>query len=179
MKAFRFYPHYTLEDRQRWEDDWELIEGVPYDMSPSPKWKHQELGSIVQTELRNRLTGSTCGGRCSVLYELDWIVDGSTVVRPDVMVVCDVPREDYLRQPPALVVEILSPHTAIKDMTVKHGLYEEQGVPYYVILNPDDLSVKVFRMDEGRYKETDERDFTLTERCTIILDFEGLMTGLG
>ena len=29
-------PHYSYQDYRRWEGDWELIEGIPYAMTPSP-----------------------------------------------------------------------------------------------------------------------------------------------
>ena len=32
--------HYTYDDYKIWEDDWELIYGVAYAMSPAPMIKH-------------------------------------------------------------------------------------------------------------------------------------------
>jgi hypothetical protein len=37
-------PHYTYNDYQKWEGDWELIRGIPYAVSPSPGWRHQLFG---------------------------------------------------------------------------------------------------------------------------------------
>ena len=34
---------YTYEDYKKWEGDWELIEGVPLAMAPSPIGIHQIL----------------------------------------------------------------------------------------------------------------------------------------
>jgi len=31
-----YQEHYTFNDYQHWEGNWELIEGMPYAMSPSP-----------------------------------------------------------------------------------------------------------------------------------------------
>jgi len=35
--------HYTAENYQEWEGDWELIYGEPYAMSPSPLYDHQHI----------------------------------------------------------------------------------------------------------------------------------------
>ena len=32
---------YTYEDYRHWEGDWELIDGIPQAMAPSPALKHQ------------------------------------------------------------------------------------------------------------------------------------------
>ena len=36
---------YTYGDYLQWtnEERWEIIDGVPYDMSPAPSTKHQEI----------------------------------------------------------------------------------------------------------------------------------------
>lgn len=36
MIAEKYLPRYTVEDYNRWEGDWELIEGIPYASAPSP-----------------------------------------------------------------------------------------------------------------------------------------------
>lgn len=41
--AKKYPPRYTYEGYKRWEGDWELIEGVPYAMAPSPSGKHQRV----------------------------------------------------------------------------------------------------------------------------------------
>ena len=34
QKAHEYLPHYTYEDYCMWEGNWELIDGIPYAMSP-------------------------------------------------------------------------------------------------------------------------------------------------
>lgn len=41
-------PHYTYDDYAQWEGRWEIIEGVPYAMSPAPTIKHQQR-DIIQS----------------------------------------------------------------------------------------------------------------------------------
>ena len=43
MSVARYIEYYTYEDYKNWEGDWELIEGVPVAMAPSPLGIHQYL----------------------------------------------------------------------------------------------------------------------------------------
>ena len=53
---------------------------------------------------------------------------------------------------PALVVEILSPRTARKDLREKLLKYAQAGVPEYWVIFPTDKVVNVYKHDEqGRY----------------------------
>ncbi|ACN98956.1 conserved hypothetical protein [Sulfurihydrogenibium azorense Az-Fu1] len=31
----KYLPYYTIEERDRWEGDWELVEGIPYALTSS------------------------------------------------------------------------------------------------------------------------------------------------
>ena len=33
-------PHYVYDDYRQWEGRWELIEGIPYAMTPAPGFEH-------------------------------------------------------------------------------------------------------------------------------------------
>src|SRR5689334_10140978 len=101
-------PRYTQKDYESWEGQWELINGLPYAMSPSPNYKHQKIGSqfVFSASSQLQLNKSNCN--CNVVYELDWVVNDFTIVRPDVMIICDVTPVDFLRTPPVLVLEIFS-----------------------------------------------------------------------
>ena len=93
MGATRYLPHYTVEDYLQWEGDWELWDGVPVAMSPSPKWVHQDAAGRLFRQIGNSLDGEQCGD-CHAAYEIDWHVRENQVVRPDILVVCDVVPED-------------------------------------------------------------------------------------
>jgi hypothetical protein len=51
-------------------------------------------------------------------------------------------------------------------------------VPHYLILNPDDGSVKVLSLVDGKYAETGLRAFRLSDDCSLPLDLEGIMAKL-
>lgn len=40
-------PRYSYADYAQWEGNWELINGYPHAMSPSPALKHQRTSNAV------------------------------------------------------------------------------------------------------------------------------------
>ena len=71
------------------------------------------------------------------------------------MVVCDSAKksERGIEGPPDLVVEILSPSTASKDMTRKWWLYEASGIAEYLIVDPQERLGRLLRLENGHYIE--------------------------
>jgi Uma2 family endonuclease len=122
-------PGYTLEDWQSWEGRWEFIHGVAYDMTPSPGTEHQRISSRLHLSLGHALEESKGkGGRGNrELFHapIDVFLDSGVFI-PDLLVVCDpakiTPRG--IEGAPDLVVEILSPSAAGKDVTRKWWAYE-------------------------------------------------------
>lgn len=77
-----------------------------------------------------------------------------TVVQPDIVVICDHFKLDEkgYRGSPDLIIEILSPATAQKDMVKKLNLYERSGVKEYWIINQTDKTVMVLKIgNNNRY----------------------------
>ena len=155
------HPGYTLEDWKTWEGHWELIHGIAYPtygMTPAPSLEHQRVSvhlasailiALKDTQRRNE------GGECEVFpAPVDVYLEGG-VVQPDLVVVCDPAQksERGIEGPPDLVVEILSPSTASKDMTRKWWLYEAAGIPEYLIVDPSERLGKLLRLEAGRYTE--------------------------
>ena len=150
--VFRMLPHYTYEDYRHWEGRWELIGGIPYAMAPLPRPKHQRLSGRIHYLLERALKEAGCS-ECVALPPVDWKISEDTVVQPDNLVFCgSLPEEDYLVSPPVLIFEVLSPSTATKDRILKFGLYEEAGVKYYVLVDPDRKEAEVFELVERRYR---------------------------
>ncbi|MGD9719160.1 MAG: Uma2 family endonuclease [Sulfurimonadaceae bacterium] len=160
-------PHYTYDDYKNWDtQNWELIYGVAYAMSPAPMIRHQKISNNIAWELKNIF--GACK-KCQALLPVDWKISEDTVVQPDNSVICHTPEhEAYITKAPKIIFEVLSKSTAKKDTGLKFDLYEKEGVEYYIIVNPDERHAKVYRLHEGRYvKMLDASDeqvaFTLKE----------------
>lgn len=145
------YPNYTYDDYLQWEGHWELIDGIPYAMSPLPSIRHQQIAANLLVQLTEAL--KDCN-QCTATLPIDWKVAYNTVIQPDVMVVC-YPLNDgnFIDEAPTLVVEVLSPSTRDRDLLVKRKIYEEQKVKYYVIVDPAELSITVLLHNGTTYTE--------------------------
>ncbi len=168
-------PHYTYEDYKLWEDAWEIIGGIAYAMSPAPMIKHQKISNNIAWLLNEAL--QECDS-CHALLPVDWKISDDTVVQPDNLVVCYEPQGAYISKAPMLIFEVLSKATAKKDQGIKFNLYQDEGVSYYVIVDPEDSVAKVYTLKDGRYMKvidaSDEVvDFMLKE-CDISIDFSKL-----
>jgi hypothetical protein len=58
---------FTYSDYIFWPEDerWELIEGVPYNMSHAPTRRHQEISINISTIIENYLRGKNMQSFCS------------------------------------------------------------------------------------------------------------------
>ena len=170
--APRYVPHCTVADLASWQGDWELLAGVAVAMTPSPFGRHAERLSRMAAALWNAIDASGC--KATVLAEIDWIVAGDTVVRPDLVVVCGPAPRCHVEQAPALVVEILSAATRERDLTVKRNLYEAHGVRWYLIIDPDEGHSMLLRLGHsGRYEPrtaSGRQLIDLCPDCTLPLD---------
>ena len=160
-------PRYIYEEYKEWQGDWELIDGYAFAMAPSPYGKHQKLMARLSYLFADEL--EECD--CELYPELDWIIDESNVVRPDLAIYCE-DIEKYPTTTPKIVIEILSPSTAHKDEKIKFGLYEKEGVEYYVLVYPDLEKVRIFRLIDEKYKKVFEGKAVFRfELCDIAIDF--------
>lgn len=168
-----YLPHYSKDDYEIWEGSWELIEGMPYAMSPAPTIEHQSISARIQGQLFKLL--EHCKS-CQALLPVDWKINDDTIVQPDNLIVCGDVEGQYLNKAPKVIFEILSPSTAKKDTGIKFDLYQQEGVEYYVIVNPDESFAKVYKLTEdGRLikKKDAQKDSYIfeIEECSIDFDF--------
>lgn len=167
-------PQYTYQDYEAWEGDWELIDGIPYSLLPSPRRTHQATNRNFVRLAIEALEGKEQTCNCELFFELDWIVNDTTVVRPDAMLVCGKFDDDFLRFPPSLIIEITSRRTQMADRNVKYKLYESQKVPYYIIADPDMQTTEIFRWNSNQYQPVDTTSFSLSDDCVITMDLSSL-----
>ena len=172
----KIIPHYTYNDWVRWEGQWELIEGHPIAISPAPVPNHQRVSAKIITELTLALRKEGCND-CEVYNFIDYIIEDDTILQPDVLIVCGEIKNKYLDFAPALVVEILSPATSLRDRHTKYGLYEQQGVKYYLIVDADKKSIEVYELVNGKYNlqiSTESYQFNFEEGCSITPDLSNI-----
>jgi len=149
--TYKLLPHYTYDDYCRWEGRWELIDGIPYAMSPAPRPEHQAVAGNLHAECRAAIKKAGCG--CNVYQPLDYKISDETTLNPDLLIVCKPITKAFLDFAPEVVVEILSPATALKDRHTKFEIYQEQKIPYYLIVDVDNRSVEVYALSgDGVYQ---------------------------
>ena len=150
---------YTARDYITWKSEelMELIRGKIFKMTPSPLRKHQQVSANIHL-----LIGPHFSNPCQVYYAPldvylihhgeDW-KETKNIFQPDLFVVCD-PEKLHDRGcigAPDLVVEILSPGTAKKDLGLKRDLYEEYGVKELWIVHPNEGTIIVHILQNGKY----------------------------
>ena len=149
---------YTYADLLAWDEDVraEIIDGEVYMMS-SPSASHQEISMELSRQFANYLEGKKCRVYAAPfdirLFESagDRPEDITTVVQPDLTVICDRSKTDDhgCKGAPDMILEILSPSTRRHDRLVKLNLYQRAGVKEYWIVDPITRSVQVFLLDES------------------------------
>jgi Uma2 family endonuclease len=114
----KYLPNYSYSNYCKWE----LINGIPYSMLPSPFYTHQWINGNLFSEFDKSL------GKVNKEYKtylpIDWKIDSKTVVQTDLVIVCKKIERKFLDFTPILVAEILSPSTALKDRNVKKHIYQ-------------------------------------------------------
>lgn len=162
--AEKYQPHYTIDDYQHWEGVWELWSGVAVAMSPRLFGWHGQLTGRSATALNNAIDDHGCNA--AVLVEIDWIISEDTILRPDVTVVCGIAPEKHVEQVPALVVEILSASTRERDLTFKKQIYQQQAVPWYLVIDPEANTLQALRLNAaGEYQAVDHAESLTIDIC--------------
>ena len=154
-EIFTYACYMTWPDEERWE----LIDGIPYDMTPAPNSYHQDISMNLSTAINVFLKGKKCkvyAAPFDVRFPEANQSDDEilTVVQPDISVICDRSKVDKkgCKGAPDLIIEILSLATSKKDRIIKFYTYERFGVKEYWLVSPDDKSVEVFILGEnGKY----------------------------
>ena len=146
---------YTLEDWKDWEGRWELIDGVAYDLTPSPNLEHQTIAGHLYFALRKALEAKPGSRPCDAYFAPLDVYLGQDVLEPDLIILCDPEKKAKrgIEGAPDLVVEILSPSTSAKDLTRKRWVYETAGVPEYLIVDPEGQIGILLRLEGRSYQE--------------------------
>ena len=153
----KILPHYTYSDYVHWDGKWEVIEGIPYAMSPAPVPRYQRISASLTTAFSNSLKNCK---KCNVYQPIDYVLADDIILQPDLLITCRDITKNFLDFPPALVVEILSPSTALKDRHTKYSLYQEQRIKYYVIIDPAINEAEIYLLNGKSYElQKNGKDF--------------------
>jgi Uma2 family endonuclease len=141
---------FDVADLEAIEDDgWrhELIDGIII-VSPAPIHTHQRVSMEISFVLRSHVTDDL-----EVLTApFDVNLGTRRQLQPDLLVVPRVDLGDEVPRP-VLVVEILSPSNRRHDLVAKRRVYEQAGIESYWIIDPDQPSITVLELRDGRYFE--------------------------
>jgi Uma2 family endonuclease len=129
LKNYTYEDYIDIDQTTPKNERVELIFGDIYMMSGASR-KHQDVVlniAFLFKSLQKKNNCSTVLAPYDIKLQCD---DRINVVQPDVMLFCK--SEDI----PCLVVEVLSPSTALKDKTVKKELYGCFEIQNYLIVDP-------------------------------------------
>ena len=123
--------------------DYEIINGAIY-MMARPTLNHIDIAYNINNIFKRFLKGKTCKS----YIEPDVYFDEDNNLIPDVVILCDKSKSDDKRiyGAPDLVVEILSPGTAKKDLADKKDVYARFGVKEYWIVRPEIKEITVHHL---------------------------------
>jgi Uma2 family endonuclease len=141
---------YTVDDYLAILDEYpryELLEGELVEMV-SPTSRHQRivlrLARLLQAHCEAQRLGEV------FVAPLDVILSHTVVVQPDLLFISQARRAELIGEritgAPDLVIEILSPATSARDFNQKRKLYARHGVKEYWIVDPDDETIEVQRL---------------------------------
>ncbi len=146
----------TYEDYCNTPDDerYELLDGDLV-MTPAPREVHQRVLMNFSYLLFQAVTQAKSGRVYAAPFDV--VLSETDVVQPDLLFISNerahVITEDNVQGAPDLVVEILSPSTADRDLTVKREIYARHGVKEYWIVDTDARTVTVLLRDAAGFIE--------------------------
>jgi Uma2 family endonuclease len=144
---FTFKHYMTWPEQERWQ----LFNGVAHAMA-LPNWAHQSVVTELARQLGNALHDKPCqvrvapvGVRLPKHNEADELV--RTVFEPDILVVCDARKIDKqgVRGAPDVIIEVLSPSTAVYDQIDKRIAYSDAGVRELWLIDVANGLVTIYR----------------------------------
>lgn len=112
--------------------------------------RHQTSLLALGSALVLRLEGHPCR---TFIAPFDVVLSEFDVVQPDLLVVCDRGKitEKGIMGAPDVVIEFISPGSALKDRREKKNLYQSHGVREYILIYPIERHAEQFVLNDGRY----------------------------
>ncbi len=151
---------YTYADylKWKWEERVELFKGAVMKMA-APNTKHQVIAGNLYFKLKSFLNAFPCKVFIAP-FDVRLPVQNkkkdnqiTTVVQPDLCVVCDETKIDErgCLGAPDIAIEILSPGNNRKELHYKFDLYKEAGVLEYWVVVPSVEMIIIWYLEDGKY----------------------------
>ena len=143
----------TVEDLEAMPDDgrrYELIGGAIV-MTPAPEVGHQRVSRRLQSRIEAAWPDME-----EFNAPVDVDLPGGQRVQPDLVVVERGRTGKRLELPVALVVEIVSPGSAVNDRITKLGVYAAAGVEHYWVLDLPAGVAACYILDGDVYRLVEE-----------------------
>ena len=141
------YAEYLAYEHESKTKD-EFVNGEAFAMAGASE-DHNVIASNLVACIRPRLRGSS-GRVFSSDMKLTIAMANNATYYPDVMVVCDRTDSDqYVKQKPCLLIEVLSPSTALLDRREKLFNYQKlESLQEYVLVSQSEVKVELYRKDQ-------------------------------
>ncbi len=131
---------------------YEIIDGELF-VTPAPSIEHQRLSRDLQFRLLEHLRHAGAGEILNAPVGVKLRDD--VVLEPDLLIIkrdsAARISEQLIDGAPDVVIEILSPGSARRDLGIKRSAYEAAGVTEYWIVDPESESIEVLVLDRGSY----------------------------
>lgn len=120
-------------------------------VTPGPSLRHQQivvrLTALLYRFVEENRLGEVIVSPFDVLFaEGDYVEPDLVFVRSDRL---EILTERGAEGPPDLLVEVLSPSTAARDLGIKLDRYRLFSVAEYWVIDPDERTVLVWRLADG------------------------------
>jgi len=142
---------FTVKDYMSTPNDkrYQLLDGEMI-LMPSPVTRHQRLLFSLGRAMHDFVSAGQRGEVFVAPYDV--VLSNHDVAQPDIMFVSNarsaIITEANIQGAPDLVVEILSPGSAVYDRGYKQALYGRHGVREYWLVDPDAETVEVLTQGE-------------------------------
>ena len=125
----------------------EFVNGQAYAMAGASEDHNLLVGGLF-SRIWNHLRGKPCRVFSSDM-KLTIASANNAAYYPDVLVVCDRTDSDpYVKQKPCLLIEVLSPSTALLDRREKLFNYQKlESLQEYVLVSQSEIKVELYRRD--------------------------------
>ncbi len=133
--------------------------------------KHNTIAGNLFSQLRQKTRGTSC--RAFIADMKLYIPELNRFYYPDVLLACDPDdNEEYYRQNPCLIIEVLSPATEAIDRREKLHAYQQiTSLQEYLLVSQEKMQLELYRRDgeHWQYLMLDNEQDTLKIDC---LDLE-------